>query len=254
LQSREEKMLNGMIESSRGCLKEEIRMDIISNNLANSTVIGFKKSRIAFQQILRQAELANVSIAAPQENPTRLLIDIQTDMSQGDIQSTGNPLDFAIFGKGFFKINTPDGIRYTRKGNFSLDSQGILRTQDGHQVMGKNGPIRIAGDEIGLSEQGFLSVDGIGIDQMDIVDFEDDGNLIHEGKSLFRPISDASTENSPPSDTRIKQGYVELSNVNVAEEMVQMIHSLRAFESYQKSIKVLDECNNRAINQVGKLK
>lgn len=247
-------MLNGMIESSRGCLKEEIRMDIISNNLANSTVTGFKKSRIAFQQILSQAETAGGSINPTEVNPHRLLIDIRTDMSQGDIRSTGNSMDLAIFGKGFFKIETPDGIRYTRKGNFTLDPQGMLTTQDGYPVLGKNGPIHIVGDEIHFNEQGFLSVDGTGTDQLDIIDLEDYENLVNEGRSLFRHLSDPPREKHILPDTRIKQGYLELSNVNVAEEMVQMLHSLRAFESYQKAIKVLDECNNRAINQVGKLR
>jgi flagellar basal-body rod protein FlgF len=247
-------MLNGMIESSRGCLKEEIKMDIISNNLANSTVIGFKKSRIAFQQILKQAELGGGNIDNTKGKPNTLLVDVRTDMGQGDIRSTGNQFDLAIFGKGFFKIITPDGIRYTRKGNFTLDPHGNLITQDGCQVMGKGGPLNIAGDEISFNEQGFLSIDGTGKDQLDIVDFEDYGNFVNEGRSLFRQLSDASPEISPPPDTRVKQGYLELSNVNVAEEMVQMIHSLRAFESYQKSIKVLDECNDRAINQVGRLR
>ena len=247
-------MLNGMIESSRGCLKEEIRMDIISNNLANSTVVGFKKSRIAFQQILRQAEQIGENMNDRETRPSTHLIDIRTDMSQGDIRSTGNPLDLAILGKGFFKIMTPDGIRYTRKGNFTLDPQGNLITQDGYPVMGKNGPINTNGNEISFDEQGFLSLDGTRMDQMDIVDFQDYENLVHEGRSLFTRVSDVSPEESLSPDTRIKQGYLELSNVNVAEEMVQMIHSLRAFESYQKSIKVLDECNDRAINQVGRLR
>ncbi len=247
-------MFNGMLESSLGCLKEEIRMDIISNNLANSAVIGFKKSRISFQQTLEQIENGDTGIDIKQGIQDPFLLNIRTDMSQGDIRSSGNKLDLAIFGKGFFKINTPEGFRYTRKGNFTLSPQGYLITQDGYLVMGKNGPVRINGDKISFDERGALSIDGIAVDQLELVDFENSENLIHEGSNLFSKISDVTSEKAFPPDSRVKQGYVELSNVNVAEEMVSMIHSLRAFESFQKAMKVLDELNNRAINQVGRLR
>ena len=248
-------MLNGMLESAKGCLKEEIRMDIISNNLANSTVLGFKKSKISFQKMLEKigTDITGRNRILGRTN-SPLLVNIQTDMSQGDIRSTGNRLDVAIAGDGFFKISTPDGIRYTRKGNFRLDDQRNLVTQDGYNVMGKSGPININGTDIDIDEHGFLSIDGNIGDQFDMATFEDYENVINDGMGRFKYLSDNPPENDLPPDTSIKQGYVELSNVNVAEEMVSMIHSLRAFESYQKAMKVLDECDNRAINQVGKLR
>lgn len=246
-------MVNGMLESSRGCLKEEIRMDIISNNLANATVIGFKKNRISFQQMLDQATLETVEAGELYGNQNPFLVSVKTDMSQGDIRSSGNALDVAIFGKGFFKINTPDGIRYTRKGNFSLDSEGNLINQDGHMVMGTGGAITLNGNEIVIDNQGVILVDGAESGQLDVVDFENYNGLVKEGKGLFRN-SFNDPELAIETETSIKQGFVELSNVNVAEEMVNMIHSLRAFESYQKAIKVIDELNNRAINQVGRLR
>lgn len=246
-------MLNGMLESSRGCLKEEIRMDIISNNLANSTVIGFKKNRIAFKQMLAEATENNRAPGTRDASQNNLMISVRTDMSQGDIRSSGNDLDLAIFGKGFFKINTENGVRYTRKGNFTLDPQGNLVTQNGNMVMGKAGPLNLSGNEIVIDGLGFVSIDGAAAGQLDIVDFEDYDGLVKEGKSLFRNNLD-EPEKDLPADTRVKQGYVEISNVNVAEEMVSMIHSLRAFETYQKAIRAIDELNNQAINQVGRLR
>ena len=249
------KMFDGMIESARSCLKEEIRMDIIANNLANSNVIGFKSGRISFQQMLENAEKADRPVnSSDKGDSNRMLINLKTDMSQGDIRRSGNELDLAIFGKGFFKISTPEGFRYTRKGNFTLDSQGGLITHDGNMVMGKGGPINFVGDEKTIDEQGFLSVDGTQVDQFDIVDFEDYENLINAGGSVFMHTSPSPAEKPPPPETSIKQGYIELSNVNIAEEMVSMIHSLRAFESYQKAIQALDGLNNRAINEVGRLR
>lgn len=247
-------MLNGMLESSRSCLKEEIRMDIISNNLANTHVVGFKKDRIAFKELLNRMHVEHPSAKGPGSTPAKpSLVSIRTDMSQGDIRSTGNSLDVAIFGNGFFKVNTPEGIRYTRKGNFGIDAQGNLTTQEGHVVMGKGGPISLFGDEITIDGQGVISSNGAEAGRLDLVDFKDYQNLVKEGNSFFRNRLDESGE-APPPETKIKQGYLELSNVNAADEMVQMIHSLRAFESYQKAIKVLDGMNNKAINEVSKLR
>jgi flagellar basal-body rod protein FlgF len=252
----EKKMINGMLESSRGCIKEELRMDIISNNLANSTGIGFKKDRISFQQMLDE----NGQSTTPQTQPTSeglpadpCLVTITVDMSGGDIQSTGNQLDLAISGDGFFKISTPDGVRYTRKGNFTLDSAGTLVTQDGYPVMGKGGNITITGNNVAIGDQGTISVDGTNIGQLDMVTFEDTNNLNKDEKNLFRNDSD-KPEVAVSDELNVKQGYVELANVNVAEEMVNMIHSMRAFESYQKAMKAIDELNGKAINDVGVLR
>jgi len=251
-------MINGMLEASRGCLKEEIRMDIISNNLANSTGIGFKKDRVSFQQMLDQetADPQQVTEEGLKRDP--YLISIDTDMSEGDIQTTGNELDLAITGDGFFKINTPDGIRYTRKGNFTLDSQGNLVNQDGNPVMGKAGTINIpisdtSNDVIVIDDQGMISYEEKILDQLDIVSFDDSKSLVKAEKNLFKNDSD-NPEVAAGTDTSVKQGYIELSNVNVAEEMVNMVHSMRAFESYQKAIKAIDELNDKAINQVGRLR
>jgi flagellar basal-body rod protein FlgF len=174
-------------------------------------------------------------------------------MGQGGTRFTENTLDFAISGNGFFKVNTPEGIRYTRKGNFSLDAEGTLVTQEGFKVMGAGGPIIISGNETYVDGKGVIKVDGSDVGRIDVVDFEKSEDLIKEGKGLFRNNPN-DQEVAPPPETKIQQGYVELSNVNVTEEMVNMIHSLRAFESYQKAIQVLDGLNSRAINEVGRLR
>jgi flagellar basal-body rod protein FlgG len=236
-------MINGMIEASRGALKEEIRMDIISSNLANSNTVGFKKDRVSFQQMLKKAEESGAV-------PTS--VDIKVDLEQGDMRNTGNNLDVAIKGKGFFKVLTPEGVRYTRKGNFDLDGQGNLITQNGYSVLGKGGTINIQGKVIEIGTDGMILVDGVQSGQLDVVDFSEYNSLVKTGGSLFR--NDSADEIGLEPGTTIGQGFLELSNVNVAEEMVNMIHSLRAFESYQKSMKAIDELNNQAINQVGRLR
>lgn len=247
-------MSDGMLDAVRGCLKEEMRMDVISNNLANAIVIGFKKDKVSFQEILERANNEGNQAGRKGAGPfDSALINIKTDLSQGGARFTQNALDLAISGKGFFKENTPEGIRYTRKGNFSLDAEGTLVTQEGFRVMGAGGPIIISGIETHVDSQGVIKIDGSDTGRIDVVDFENYEDLIKEGKSMFRKNFNAR-EMAPPPETKIQQGYVELSNVNVADEMVQMIHSLRAFESYQKAIQVLDGLNNRAINEVSRLR
>ncbi len=237
-------MINGMHESSRGCIKEELRMDIISSNLANVNVVGFKKDRISFQKMLNQAA---VTADAPAN------VTIRPDMEQGDMTATGNELDLAILGKGFFKVQTEDGIRYTRKGNFTLDPQGMLITQSGDKVMGKLGPLYISGKNITVDNKGNINTDTGRIGQLAVVDFENYQGISKVGKSFFAVQQDTPEIDIAP-ETTVSQGYTELSNVNAAEEMVNMIHALRAFESYQKSIRVIDELDNMAINQVSKVR
>lgn len=247
-------MRGGMLDAVRGCLKEEIRMDVLSNNLANSTTIGFKRNRLSFQEALDEQMKTNNRVNTREdgrENPG--LVYIGLDLNQGDIRTTGNPLDFAINGKGFFKIETPDGLRYTRKGNFRLDAEGYVVTQEGLKVMGKGGPINISGNEINMGGNGAIMADGSEVGQLEVIDFKNPQNLIKEGTCLFKKTG-GEQEVPPSPGTRVVQGYIEGSNVDVAEEIVQMIYSLRSFESYQKSIQILDGINNRAINEVSRLR
>ena len=243
----------GMLEAVRGCLKEEMRMDVISNNLANATAAGFKKDRISFRQILSTTIQGDLSSGAtPDTSPAPALLRIQPDFSQGETHSSGNTLDFSINGKGFFKVLTPQGVRYTRKGDFALDSQGYLVTQGGDRVLGKNGPINISGDEVQVDKKGRMEVDGSVVDQLDVVDISDTKQLIKETGLLFR--ADSGAQELPlPAETMIQQGSLEDSNVNIAEEMVNMIHSTRAFESYQKAIQTLNRLDDKATNDVGRV-
>ena len=248
-------MVGGMLDAVKGCLKELVRMDTISNNLANADAIGFKKDRVAFQDLLRGLGPADLQprggVGAPQRMNSAL-IDVKTDFGQGNIRSTGNTLDFALHGKGFFKIDTPQGIEYTRKGNFMLDADGFLVTQAGNRVLGKGGPIQIDGNEIRVDEEGVITVDDSEAGQFEIMDLTDYGNVSKKGMERFQ--KGRANSETAPSDTEVKQGYVELSNVNVTQEMVQMIDCLRAFETYQKSIQVLDGVNKKVINEVSRVR
>jgi flagellar basal-body rod protein FlgG len=159
-------------------------------------------------------------------------------MEQGDLNVTGNKLDIAITGNGFFKISTENGIRYTRKGNFTLDTNGILITQGGERVMGKSGPITITGKNISIDRKGNIQTDDGTMGQLDVVDFDNYEGLIKDGKTLF-----VNQTNEPeveiPAESGISQGYTELSNVNAADEMVNMIHALRALRHTRNQLEQL---------------
>jgi flagellar basal-body rod protein FlgF len=250
----EEEMLGGMLDAVKGCLKEEMRMDIISSNLANATVVGFKKDRISFQEILGETQSGKSGAkGGRREALDTALIRIKADHTPGDLRTTGNNLDLAINGKGFFKVETKEGIQYTRRGNFTLDAAGNLVTQDGFKVIGAGGPITISGTRVQVDGSGAVTVDGNQTGQIQIVDFENYDGLMKAGNGLFSNPT-RTLEIPPPAQSRIAQGSLELSNVNMVDEMVAMIHCMRAFESYQKAIQVLDGLDNRAVNEVSRLR
>ena len=132
-------MLFEMTRSAQAGLRKERQHELISNHLANANTTGFKKDILSFDRAL---------------NPI-----LTTDYSQGDLIETGNPLDLAIEGDGFFKVSTPSGNRYTRDGNFTVDAIGRMVTQEGFPVMGKNGPVTLSGDDIFFGDQGEVIMD-----------------------------------------------------------------------------------------------
>ncbi len=224
-------MILQMTRPVQGGLKQERKLDIISNHIANSSVNGFKKDILSFDE--------------------KMDAIISVDVSQGDIVTTGNKLDLALGDEGFFTIETQRGIRYTRDGNFSLNIDGELITQNGDLVLGEDGPILIEGDDIHINEAGEIYVDGEYVDSVRVSTFQSFDKLYKEGSSLYAYKGDEK-EVTMPLNIVIKQKALELSNVSVVSEMTDMIQSHRVFETYQKVIQTLDEIDNKAIVDVGK--
>jgi flagellar basal-body rod protein FlgG len=246
-------MLTGMLDAAKGCLKEELRMNTISHNLANCNVIGYKKDKISFQDLLKNILPKDMDKVSSISKET--LMNIVTNMQQGDLNATGNTLDFAIEGDGFFKVQTPDGPAYTRKGNFVLDGQNNLTTQDGFLVLGLEGPVKVNEGDVVVDGSGRVMVDGAEVGRMNLVQFADPKKLVKTNMALFKNPDPDNNQEKPVDDTvRIKQGYVEFSNVDVIEETVEMIDCLRAYESYQKAMQTLDGIDNKVINDVAKLR
>jgi len=250
-------MSGAIYMSAAGAMAYEKRMQVISNNLANINTSGFKKDKGHFQIIDSpdsiKEDLDKMSISEEkQQPPSYLQFETKTDFSAGPLKHTGNPLDLALEGGGFFCIKTEQGTQYTRNGNFSLDQDGMLVTMDGLPVLGEGGPINIEGDVFTVGVKGNISVDGNLVDTIKIVGFEKPDALKKTGNSLFA-LADKNEAESKMENTGVSQGFIELSNVNAIRMMTEMIEVLRGYESYQKAIKTADEANAKAINDVGRV-
>jgi flagellar basal-body rod protein FlgG len=246
-----------------GALAFEKRLEIIANNLANVNTVGYKMDQGHFR-FIDEVELAAQSFQLPDElvdskaNLFWMQFNMYTDHSSGNLKNTGNDVDLALVGKGFFCIQKPDGVQYTRNGEFTLNAEGVLVTHDGWKVLGEGGEIQIQSQENPLKhkkfivdEEGNIAIDGKRVDRLRIVDFAEPYRLQKVGDTLFRPAS-AEVVAVAADGARVSQGFVELSNVDAVKMMTEMIEVLRGYESYQKVIRSVDETNAKAINEVGK--
>jgi flagellar basal-body rod protein FlgF len=228
-----------------GLFRQQRRYELIANNLSNLQTPGFKKDAIVFHRVFSDA--LNPSLAALSSD-TEIS---QTLFNQGEVHRTGNLLDLAVEGEGFFKIKTPAGVRYTRNGNFHLTPEGVLVQSNGFPVLGKDGEITLRGSKIEVEKDGTIKVDGENQNQIALVTFADLKGLRKEGQSLFR--LDTEQEEKASGEGRVLQGVQEGSNVNSMDEMVQLIDALRSFETCHKIVQVQDEMNARAVNDLAKV-
>jgi len=225
-----------------GALREERRYSVIANNLSNSQTAGFRKDNLVFRQVIDKA-----SNRITGEESGRTL----TSFQQGELQTTGNPLDVAIDGEGFFKIRTPQGIRYTRSGSFKLNQDRILVNGSGFPVMGRGGEITLVGKNISMDKEGKILVDGNSADQLAVVTLPAPHLLKKEGQTLMK--LDVPQEEMEESESQVIQGSLESSNINTVEEMMKMLDSLRIYESCMKAIQANDELNVKAVNEIGRV-
>lgn len=227
-----------ILEATRpvqGGLRQERKLEAVSNNLANAETVGYKKDTISFD--------------------ARFKAQINKDFEQGSLRPTDNPLDLALSGEGFFKIETPEGIRYTRNGNFLLDADGILVDQNGHPVMGQGGAIVLEGENVdvtlSVNQDGEIFLGGELVDVLDVVTFEDLRKMKREAQNMLSYEGDTLDE-IPAENAVVQHRALEHSNVMVVDEMVRMIDYHRMFETFTKSILTFDEVDSKVINEVGK--
>jgi len=235
-------MISSMNLSPSGALRQDRRFQMISQNLSNVQTVGYKKDVSLFSTLFNQA---HERLSDDQQE--RSFISFQ----QGAIEKTGNDFDLAIEGDGFFKVMTPNGIRYTRAGNFKLDKEQRLVQTDGFPLLGKAGEIRVTGKEMVIDKDGSVKLNGEEAGRIALVTFADPTRLNKEGKNLFVPA--APGEEKEAEGPSILQGYLEQSNVNSIEEMIKLVDALRTYESCLKVIQSRDELNGKVVNELGRV-
>lgn len=259
-------MIRSLYTAATGMAAQQVNMDVTANNLANVNTTGFKKSRADFQDLLYQTiRTPGATQAQGVQVPTGVQVGLGTRLAAtqklftpGDIQATGNKLDIMIEGDGFFEVRLPSGdTAYTRDGSFKKDSQGRIVTSDGYPIQ-PDITIPAEAKEITIGEDGTVSVTIAGqsapqdCGQIQLVKFLNPSGLQNQGRNLYS-MTDASGEaiaGTPGEDGlgTLAQGYVEMSNVKVVDEMVSMIVAQRAYEVNSKSIQTADEMLNIANN------
>ncbi len=259
-----------MYIAASGSLKQEKMMDVVANNLANVNNNGFKRDLLAFEAVgpdfnANGKNTAGIPAHLKNSNMPGVLYPtvstLKTDFSPGHIIQTGNSLDVALEGKGFFVVKTEDGPRYLRSGSFRLDNKREITTPEGNPIMGKNGPIKAlpSTKDITINEKGQVIVgNGAGntvVGQLKIVDFPDYSVLEKTGLGFFRETGPESEEPTVKAAENVKviQGGLESANVNIATEMVSMIEVTRGYESYQKVIQTIDNLNSKVVNEVARI-
>lgn len=256
-------MIRSLWIAKTGLDAQQTQLDVISNNLANVSTNGYKRTRAIFEDLLYQT-LRQPGAASSQQTtvPSGLMLGVgvrpvatEHIFVQGSLQNTGNPLDMAVNGQGFFQVQMPDGtLAYTRDGAFQMDSTGQVVTASGYPL---SPALTIPSDatSITVSRDGIVSVLQAGsgtptqIGNIQLATFVNPGGLQSVGENLFveTASSGTPTPNTPGSNGSglINQQYVETSNVNVAEELVQMIQTQRAYEMNSKAIQTSDNMLGR---------
>ena len=247
-----------------GALSQEHRLNLIANNLANVNTTGFKKDQVAFMDTFTPMAHDRITDSKPYLRAEPLwpdadliarvrLSEQKTDFSQGGLKLTGNPLDVAIQGEGFFKVQRPatGEVFYTRNGSFLLDADGYVKDGAGNNVLAGGGPLQVppGAKTLTIDGGGGVRADGAELGTLDVVTVADPDALLKIGNSLFGAPQDGAVQETAPTPgppgavegqandnvrATVYQGYLEGANVEVVSEMVRMIEVNRTFEAYQK--------------------
>jgi flagellar basal-body rod protein FlgG len=257
-------MLRALYSAAAGMESQQMNLDVISNNLANVNTTGFKKSKVEFQELLYQTTRApGADLGSGNQLPTGIQVGqgsrpVATAriFTNGDLTQTGEQLDVAVQGSGFFQVQMPDGTSaYTRDGAFKTDSTGRIVTSDGLPVIGGFQPVPAGTTNITISSNGnvtYTGASGSTTFQAQLVRFNNPAGLESEGSNLYKetPASGTPELGTPGQNGfgTLNQGYLELSNVSVVEEMVNLIQAQRAYEVNSKAVQAADEMMQQSNN------
>jgi flagellar basal-body rod protein FlgF len=244
-------MDQGIYTAAAGAIAMEDRLNIISNNIANLNTTGFKKDQMSFEQYMKQLDTSSLYPGQYRTVPIDVVaVSSSIDLSAGAPVKTGNVLDIAVMGDGFFVVNTDKGTRYTRAGSFQLSTENTIITPQGYRVQGNGGDITIDPDksDIVIDPTGKITQDQDELSTLQIVKIppealERQGNNLFSVKEGFMP--------QPVETVSLVQGSLEKANVEPISEMVEMIAASRAYESFQKVIRAANDAYSYSMRNVG---
>ena len=263
-------MVRGLYTSAAGALVAQSMADNVANNLANVNTAGFKQTLMQIQAA-PSFNIFRIQTDPGQQSSTPLpgvpvaqyvgalgtgsqIYDTPNSFEQGAMKATGNSLDLAISGNtsAFFNVQTPNGVRYTRDGEFVQSANGVLQTQDGYNVLSATGqPIQLQPNgAVAIGADGTVSQNGVTVGQIALTQFQSLLNLRPEGDNNYAMSGNAQP--GPATGATITQGFLESSNANVVKSMVDLITAERWFDMNEKSIKTQDDATNNSISVVGK--
>ena len=251
-------MVRGMYIAGTGMLLQRRLMENITNNITNADTTGYKKEHLvshSFEDVLIE-RIKDTSVVGWTRYVGPLNFGTQIDQlyinfEQGSIEGTGRSTDLALAGDVFFVMQTTEGERYARTGAFYIDDQGYLVDGEGNFLLGENGPIYTGGLNFTVDMQGGVWLDGVYADRIRVVSFDDNGSLRKQGSNLYFSLDGPAAAAQPYA---IHQGFLEISNVDIAREMVDMLTVFRTYETNQRMLTMIDETIGKAVNEIGRLR
>ena len=243
-------MKSEMYTAAQGLIARQHQLDVISNNIANANTTGFREVSPFFKTFNKALETGPANPLNNAANNQPVGTGIYAHSRQGPIKETGNPLDIAIQGDGYFKLNTPFGTRYTRNGNFTLDNTGKLITANGYEVLDvDNTPITLNGmaSDTLIKQDGRILQDRVEQGQIALISLDNKAGLVPEEDTLLANQDPTALE--IPANGEMFPGSLEGSNVNIAKQMIEMIVAQRTYEANTRTIRSIDTGMNQAVIQ-----
>ena len=242
-------MDSGFYAACTGLAAQTEALDIIAENLANTSTSAYKARQATFQALIAQHQLSPASVLNQAVNNYSVLGSTSQNWQQGNLEGTGNDLDVALEGSGLFAVQTKSGVRYTRDGNFKLSSTNQLVTANGDPVLGQNGAIPIAPGNLSISTDGTVSINGALVGKLRVVSIAPQ-DLSPEGAGLYSTKATPAAANG----TLVRQGMLEGSNINPVQASVQLITVQRHAEMLQRALSEFhSEFNRIAANDLPRL-
>ncbi len=235
-------MDSGFYAACAALMARSQALDLVANNLANTSTPGYRGQENIFRSFLATASGHPGSKLNQAVNDFGISGGSQMDMTQGNLEHTGNDLDFAVQGPGFFEVKTANGPAFTRNGNFQVSAQNQLTTAQGDPVMGENGPIHIVGGPATVSPDGTISIDGAVAGKIKLVEFPPATQLESVGKTYYSAPAQSGT---PAKQSTIAQGSLESSNVNPVSGAVELVAVQRYAEMMQRALSMFHSEFNR---------